>query len=44
MELFVLEDLGEEEAAKVLLGGLIESGAVSDPNEIRFLSARFGGP
>ncbi|HEY7840843.1 MAG TPA: hypothetical protein VIC61_04685 [Gammaproteobacteria bacterium] len=43
MELFVLEDLGEEEAAKVLLGGLIESGAVSDPNEIRFLTERLGG-
>jgi hypothetical protein len=42
MELFVLEDLGELEAAKVLLGGLIESGAIADPNEIRFLMERLG--
>lgn len=44
MELFVLEDLGEVEAAKVLLGGLIESGAIRDPNEIRFLTERLGAP
>lgn len=41
MELFVLEDLGELESARILLGGLIASGAVSDPHEIRFLSERF---
>jgi len=40
MELFVLEDLGDVEGAKVLLGGLIESGVVSDPHEIRFLMER----
>jgi len=40
MELFILEDMGELESAKVLLGGLIESGAVTDPNEIRFLMER----
>jgi hypothetical protein len=42
MELFILEDLGELEAARILLGGLIESGAVSDPHEIRFLTDRLG--
>jgi hypothetical protein len=40
LELFVLENMGELETAKILLGGLIESGAVSDPNEIRFLTER----
>jgi hypothetical protein len=42
MEFFVLEDLGELESAKVLLGGLIESGTITDPNEIRFLTERLG--
>jgi hypothetical protein len=42
MELFVLEDLGEIESAKILLGGLIESGAITDPNEVRFLTERLG--
>lgn len=42
MELFILADLGEVESAKVLLGGLIESGAIRDPNEIRFLTERLG--
>ncbi|MBI2994665.1 MAG: hypothetical protein HYY48_10885 [Gammaproteobacteria bacterium] len=40
MELFVLEELGDIEGAKVLLGGLIESGAVKDPHELRFLMGR----
>lgn len=40
MELFVLEDLGEVEQARILLGGLIESGAIRDRHEIRFLMER----
>lgn len=40
MELFVLEDMGDVEGAKVLLGGLIESGDIRDPSEIRFLQDR----
>jgi hypothetical protein len=32
--------MGEYEAAKVLLGGLLASGEVSDPAEVRFLSQR----
>lgn len=40
MELFVLEEMGDVEGAKVLLGGLIESGDVTDPAEIRFLEQR----
>jgi hypothetical protein len=42
MELFVLEAMGETESAKVLLGGLIESGQLPDPAERRFLLQRLG--
>jgi len=42
MELFVLEDLGDLEAAKILLGGLIESGEITDPRQIEFLTSRLG--
>jgi len=42
MELFVLEDMGDLEAAQVLLGGLIESGEVTDPRQIEFLLSRLG--
>ena len=42
MEIFVLEDLGDIEGAKILLGGMLESGAVKDPNEIKFLKNRLG--
>jgi hypothetical protein len=40
MRIFVLEDMGEIEAAKVLLGGLLDSGRVTDPHELWFLSQR----
>jgi hypothetical protein len=40
MHIFLLEDLGEREQAKILLGGLLASGAISDPAEIRFLTGR----
>lgn len=40
MELFVLEDMNELQAAKIMLGGLLESGRLTDPNEIRFLAQR----
>lgn len=40
MEIFVLEDMGETEAAKTLLGGLLESGQITDPHEVRFLAER----
>jgi len=40
MEIFVLEDLDELEAARVVLGGLIASGRVRDPSELRFLRSR----
>jgi hypothetical protein len=40
MRIFILEDMGESHAAAVLLGGLLESGEVTDPAEIRFLTER----
>ena len=40
MRIFILEDLGELEAATVLLGGLLASGEVTEPKEIHFLTER----
>jgi hypothetical protein len=40
MRIFILEEMGEREAAAVLLGGLLASGEVSDPAEVRFLTER----
>lgn len=38
MEIFILEDMNELEAAKIMLGGLLDSGAVRDADEARFLA------
>jgi hypothetical protein len=43
MEIFILEDMNELEAARVLLGGLLEHGEIQDPNERRFLEKRLNG-
>jgi hypothetical protein len=40
MEIFILEDMNELEAAKIMLGGLLQSGTVTDPAELRFLKER----
>jgi hypothetical protein len=40
MRIFILEDMGEAQAATVLLGGLLASGEVTDAAEIRFLTER----
>lgn len=40
MHIFIREDMGEYEAAKVLLGGLLASGTVKDPHEQHFLMER----
>lgn len=37
MHFILLEDMGEVEAAKVLVGALIESGELNDPYEMNFL-------
>lgn len=40
MKIIVLEDMGEVEAAKILVGALIESGDITDPYELGFLSEK----
>jgi len=40
MEIYVLEDMGEVESAKILIGGLLESGAITDAHELQFLQDR----
>jgi hypothetical protein len=37
MRIFILEDMNELQAAKVILGGLLASGSIKDPAELRFL-------
>jgi hypothetical protein len=40
MEIFILEDMNELEAARIMIGGYIQSGKVNDPAELRFLDER----
>ena len=40
MDIFVLEDMGELQSAKVLLGGLLASGEIQDSHERAFLTER----
>jgi hypothetical protein len=40
MEIFILEDMNELDAARIMLGGLLASGAIQDPAEARFLAQR----
>lgn len=40
MRIFILEDMGETERAKVLLGGLLATGEIADPSELHFLTER----
>ena len=40
MEIFILEDMNELEAARIMLGGLLASGTIHDPAEARFLAER----
>ena len=37
MEIFILEDLNELETARVIIGAYLESGAIKDPAELKFL-------
>jgi hypothetical protein len=43
MEFFILEDMNELEAAKVMLGGLIASGQIKDPRDLALLEGRLRG-
>lgn len=40
MEVFILEDMNELEAARVMLGGLLAAGRIRDAEERRFLQGR----
>ena len=40
MQIFLYEDMGEYETARIMLGGLLDSGAVRDPHETHFLIER----
>jgi len=40
MEVFILEDMDELEAAKVMLGGLLAAGQIRNPEERRFVQGR----
>lgn len=40
LQIFVLENIGELEAARILLGGLLDSGQLTDPHERAFLARR----
>jgi len=40
MEIFILEDMNELEAARIMISGLLQSGRVHDPAEILFLQQR----
>jgi hypothetical protein len=40
MEIFILEDMNEFEAARILVASLLESGALHDPAELRFLKQK----
>lgn len=40
MEVFIAEDMNELQAARIMLGGLLESGRLDDPDERRFLKER----
>jgi hypothetical protein len=40
MEIFLLEDMNEIDSAKILLGGLLQSGQITDPHEAQFLKQK----
>ncbi|NVM78543.1 hypothetical protein FHW83_004371 [Duganella sp. SG902] len=40
LEIFIAEDMNERDSARALIGGLLRSGQITDPHELRFLSDR----
>ncbi len=40
MQIFILEEMGEFERALLVIGGMLDSGYISEQNQIRFLSDR----
>ena len=42
MPIFILEEMGEAESAKIMLGALLSNGTITDSHEIHFLTKRLG--
>ena len=40
LEVFILEDMNELDAARQLIGGLLAGGQITDPHELKFLAER----
>jgi len=40
LEIFIAEDMNEGDSARALIGGLLRSGQITDPHELKFLSDR----
>ncbi|HET7197536.1 MAG TPA: hypothetical protein VFI86_02645, partial [Burkholderiales bacterium] len=40
MRLFILDDMGELDAERIMIGGLIQSGRITDPAQARLLKRR----
>jgi hypothetical protein len=40
MEIFIREDMNELETARVMIGGLLASGRITDRGELNFLDGR----
>ena len=40
MEIFIREDLNELETARLMIGGLLAGGRITDPGELKFLDGR----
>ena len=40
MEAFILQDMDQLDSARLVIGGLIASGQISDPHELAFLARR----
>ena len=40
LQILLLEDLGELETARILIGGLLASDAIEDPQELRYLERK----
>ena len=40
LELFILDDMGERDSERALIGAMLDSGQVSDPRELQFLARR----
>lgn len=43
IRLIILEEMGEKESLRILIGGLLQNGDITDPYELRFLQQRLDG-